>query len=102
EGRRIARIHLQMESPYSYALMIPQSETERLLAEHLATFGLRVERHVELMGFQQDGHGVTCALRNSTDRIEEVRARWLLGCDGAHSTIRHTLGIEFSGDADPN
>lgn len=102
EGRRIARIHLQMESPYSYALMIPQSETERLLAEHLATFDLRVERQVELMAFQQDAHGVTCALRNSTDRIEEVRARWLLGCDGAHSTIRHILGIEFSGDADPN
>jgi len=102
DGRRIARIHFQIESPYNFALMIPQSETERLLAEHLATFGLRVEREIELTGFAQQADGVTCSLRNSAGNIEQVRTKWLLGCDGAHSTVRHALGVEFSGDAEPN
>jgi 2-polyprenyl-6-methoxyphenol hydroxylase-like FAD-dependent oxidoreductase len=102
EGRRIARIQLQIESPYDYALMIPQCETERLLAEHLATFGLRVERQIELVDFQQDSNGANCTLRNAAGQTEQLRAAWLLGCDGAHSTVRHGLGIEFTGDAEPN
>ena len=38
-------------SPYDFALMIPQSETERLLTAHLASLGVAVEREVELLGF---------------------------------------------------
>lgn len=40
-----------IESPYNFVLMIPQSDTERLLEEHIATFGLKAERRVELKQF---------------------------------------------------
>jgi len=101
-GHRIAHIRFQIDSPYNYALMIPQNETERILAERLASFGLKVERQVELTAFQQDATEVTCSLTHAAGNVEQVRAKWLLGCDGAHSTVRHGLGIEFSGDSEPN
>jgi len=94
----IAHVDLaQVDSPYKFVLMIPQSETERLLEEHLATFGVKAEREVELKGFQESAEGVSCTLRHSDGSEENAEASWLIGCDGAHSTVRHQLGMEFSG-----
>jgi 2-polyprenyl-6-methoxyphenol hydroxylase-like FAD-dependent oxidoreductase len=77
--------------------MIPQSDTERLLEEHLARFGLKVERQVELKQFQSNADGVSCTLLHPGGREEIAEASWLIGCDGAHSTVRHQLGMEFRG-----
>jgi 2-polyprenyl-6-methoxyphenol hydroxylase-like FAD-dependent oxidoreductase len=94
----IARVELtEIESPYNFALMIPQSETERLLEEHLATFGVKTERQVELKKCHSGSDRVRCALLHSDDREEIAEASWLIGCDGAHSTVRHELGMEFLG-----
>ena len=81
---------------------LPQSETERLLTEHLREVGVAVERPVELVRFAERGDGVDATLRHADGREEEVRCDWLLGCDGAHSTVRHALGLEFTGEAEPN
>ncbi|MEH3145567.1 MAG: FAD-dependent monooxygenase [Methylobacterium frigidaeris] len=86
-------------SAYNYALMIPQSATERLLAEHLSGLGVAVERQVELTGFREAGGGVEARLRHADGREESVATPWLIGCDGAHSTVRHGLGITFAGSA---
>src|SRR5579863_4178461 len=51
-------------SPYPFALMLPQSETERLLEQHLAHLGTAVERRVEAIGFAQTQTGVTTILRH--------------------------------------
>jgi 2-polyprenyl-6-methoxyphenol hydroxylase-like FAD-dependent oxidoreductase len=85
-------------SPYPYALMLPQSETERLLEMHLATLGVSVERQVELIHFTDTGSAVPATLRHPDGHEEEVETAWLIGCDGAHSTVRHTLGLQFLGD----
>jgi 2-polyprenyl-6-methoxyphenol hydroxylase-like FAD-dependent oxidoreductase len=92
--------HVEMthiESPYNFVLMIPQSETERLLEEHLETLGLKAERQVELKQFHSGADGVSCTLLHSDGREETAEASWLIGCDGAHSTVRHQLGMEFHG-----
>ncbi len=86
-----------VDSPYNFVLMIPQSETERLLEEHLAAFGVKVERQVELESFQENKDGVTCTLLHSDGSEETAEASWLIGCDGAHSTVRRQLGMEFHG-----
>lgn len=86
-------------SAYNFALMIPQRETERLLIDHLTTFGVTVERHVELMGFAEAGTHVTATLRHADGREEVVETPWLIGCDGAHSTVRHGLAVAFEGSA---
>src|ERR1700761_3002996 len=96
--QQIAHIDLStVDSPYKFVLLIQQSETERLLEEQLATFGVNVERQVQLEGFVQSADGVTCNLDYSDGRQETVEADWLIGCDGAHSTVRHTLAKTFEG-----
>jgi len=102
-GERLAELTLDgIASPYAFALMIPQSETERLLEAHLHGLGVTVERRVELLDFGLDADGVTARLRGPDGVEGAVRGAWLVGCDGAHSTVRHHLGMDFAGAAEPN
>ncbi len=87
---------------YPRPLMLAQSETERLLAEHLRRVGIVVERPVELTAFTDHGDHILATLRHEDGREESVHCDWLLGCDGAHSTVRKTLGLEFTGEVEPN
>ena len=99
---RLAHVTLDhVASRFKLPLMIPQSETERLLGAHLQSFGGRVERSVELIGFAETGDGVSCVIRSADGRDETVEASWLIGCDGAHSLVRHTLGMSFAGETLP-
>ncbi len=98
-GKTIGRVGFaSVASPYPYALMLPQSETERLLEAHLGTLGVSVERQVEMVGFTDTRSGVMTRLRHPDGREETVETGWLIGCDGAHSTVRHTLGLSFLGE----
>jgi 2-polyprenyl-6-methoxyphenol hydroxylase-like FAD-dependent oxidoreductase len=100
DGARIVHVSLDdIDSPFSYVLSLPQADTERLLAEHLTGLGGRVEREVKLTGLAQDGQGVTAILERADGTSESARAGWLVGCDGAHSTTRHALGLPFEGIA---
>lgn len=87
-----------VESPYPYALMLPQCDTERLLEEHLASLGVRVERRTEAVEFTNSPEGVTTVLRDAAGNSETLHTDWLLGCDGAHSTVRKGLGMSFLGN----
>ena len=89
-------------SPHAYALMLPQSETERLLEEHLNRLGVQVERGVELAGFTDDSAVVSAKLRRADGSEENVESSWLIGCDGAHSIVRHGLRMVFVGDTQPS
>jgi 2-polyprenyl-6-methoxyphenol hydroxylase-like FAD-dependent oxidoreductase len=88
----------EVDSPYPYALMLPQSDTERLLEEHLSSLGIRVERQVEMTTFTPGANQVSFVLRHADGREESGAAEWLIGCDGAHSTVRHGLGMSFLGN----
>ncbi|MEO3972585.1 FAD-dependent monooxygenase [Streptomyces sp. CAU 1734] len=101
-GRERARIELVLppEVPYGFAAL-PQYETERLLEEYTAGLGTLIERGTELLSFTQDEAGVTARLRTAGGAGEEVRVRYLIGCDGAHSTVRKGLGLSFEGAALP-
>ncbi|MGW6984912.1 FAD-dependent monooxygenase [Streptomyces sp. NPDC054932] len=88
------------EVPYGFAAL-PQYETERILDEFLGRFGTAVERGTELVSFGQDADGVTCRLRTPSGAEEELRTRYLVGCDGAHSIVRKGLGLSYEGGAFP-
>jgi 2-polyprenyl-6-methoxyphenol hydroxylase-like FAD-dependent oxidoreductase len=95
----IGRVSMEsVKSPYPFGLMLPQSETERLLEERLHDLGVAVERRVELTSFKTNADGVVAALRHADGHDETFSADWLLGCDGAHSTVRHGLGVPFAGE----
>jgi 4,5-epoxidase len=81
-------------------IMIAQSETERLLGEALAQVGVRIEWNTELIALAQGGDRVTARLRRP-DGEEQVRTAWLVGCDGAHSTVRKQIGLRFDGKSYP-
>jgi 2-polyprenyl-6-methoxyphenol hydroxylase-like FAD-dependent oxidoreductase len=89
------------DTAYPFLLFISQAEIEEVLAHHLTTHGLAVERGVEMTAFQALADGVIATLRHGNGRIEELRARYLVGCDGAHSPVRHGAGIAFEGGAYP-
>ncbi len=82
--------------------MLAQSETERLLAAHLDRVGVMVERRVELTALADHGDHVQATLRHADGPDETVRCAWLVGCDGAHSTVRKGIGVDFTGHAEPN
>jgi 2-polyprenyl-6-methoxyphenol hydroxylase-like FAD-dependent oxidoreductase len=93
--------HVSMESvksPFPFGLILPQSETERLLEERLRGLGVVVERQVEVLGFKPSDAGIQATFRHADGREETVSSNWLLGCDGAHSIVRHTLGVPFAGE----
>jgi len=94
----IAHVNLgTIDSPHKYVLMIAQSETERLLEQELKRRGVLVERQVELVEFDEGDDSVMCTLRHADGSLEKVETKWLAGCDGAHSTVRHALGMSFDG-----
>ncbi len=101
--REVAHVRLDsMDTPYSYALTLPQYDTERLMEQHLNSCGVAVERRVELIRFDPDANGVAIVLRHADGREEALRTSWLIGCDGAHSTVRHGLGMQFEGNTQPS
>ncbi|WP_052848005.1 FAD-dependent monooxygenase [Streptomyces avicenniae] len=97
-GRRVARINFRRlrGSRFDTPLSLPQEQTEEILHAALRDAGGRVEY----------GQRVT-ALEQRTDRVvahcgdSAHEARWLLGCDGAHSTVREALDIPFDGATYP-
>jgi 2-polyprenyl-6-methoxyphenol hydroxylase-like FAD-dependent oxidoreductase len=98
DGARIVHVDLDdIDSPYSYVLSLPQSETERILGEQIAWLGGRVEREVTLTELAQDADGVTATLVHAGGEERKDRVAWLVGCDGAHSATRHALGLPFEG-----
>jgi 2-polyprenyl-6-methoxyphenol hydroxylase-like FAD-dependent oxidoreductase len=103
DGKRIVHFGLTGDdSPFGFPLMIPQNETERVLNEHLQNHGATIEREVELVSFVEGSDSVVCLLHDADGHEEYVETSWLIGCDGAHSTVRKCAGMPFTGHAEPN
>jgi 2-polyprenyl-6-methoxyphenol hydroxylase-like FAD-dependent oxidoreductase len=84
----------RLDTAHPYVLGIPQTTTERLLAERATELGAEIRRGCELVGLSQDDHGVTAELANGA----QLRSRYLVGCDGGRSTVRKLLGVGFPGE----
>jgi 2-polyprenyl-6-methoxyphenol hydroxylase-like FAD-dependent oxidoreductase len=86
-----------IESRYNYVLILPQSETERLLTEALRASGGEVEWRTELRELSQAENGVAAVVTRGNGTTETMRAQYAIGCDGPHSAVRHLLGMPFEG-----
>ena len=86
---------------FPYMFNIDQVITERVLRGHAAAAGIEVEWNTRLESFQQDAEGVTVMLRSGGQGAESqtVRARYLWGCDGGHSTVRKLLQLPLKGES---
>src|SRR5207237_9709139 len=70
---------------------------ERLLIERLERVRVSVERGTELVSFTDEGERVIARLRGPAGQDETCEANYIAGCDGAHSTVRDTIGTAFPG-----
>ena len=84
-------------SPFPFVLMLEQSKTERLLYEYLQSHHKDVLWETELESFSQAADGIVAQVKTAGDEVQTISAKYLVGCDGPKSLVRHTLGLSFEG-----
>ena len=84
-------------SEYPYMLMLEQSKNEELLYGFLKSHGKEVRWNTELESFEQDSKGVTAQIKTPSGETQTINGKFLVGCDGASSPVRRTLGLTFAG-----
>jgi len=98
-GARIDLTHL--DSPYPFVLVTPQSNVDAAVRRYAVAEGADIRRGIEVIALDQDSDGVTVIARPKGDdnpqHRQTWRARYLIGADGAHSTVRTLLGADFPG-----
>ncbi|HEX6450552.1 MAG TPA: FAD-dependent monooxygenase [Trebonia sp.] len=96
-------VHLDfspLANPPLWVAPLPQARLERLLGEYARELGAEIRRGHEAETVSQDDAAVTADVRGP-DRPYRMTARYLVGCDGAHSRVRETAGIPFPGTTYP-
>jgi 2-polyprenyl-6-methoxyphenol hydroxylase-like FAD-dependent oxidoreductase len=83
----------ELPTRYGMVLIVPQSGTEKVLAARANELGIEIVHGAEVVGLTQDDDGVSLECAGG----DTVRAAYVIGCDGAHSTVRSQLGIDFVG-----
>jgi 2-polyprenyl-6-methoxyphenol hydroxylase-like FAD-dependent oxidoreductase len=84
-------------SPFPFLLAYPQDDHERFLLSRLQAAGISVEWNTRLTGLRESDNRIYGAIQHHDGREEEVEAAYICGCDGAHSCVRQSLGLEFPG-----
>ena len=104
-GDRASRVDFDFDglpTRFPYMFDIDQVVTERVLRGYAGAAGIGVEWDTRLESFQQDDDAVTVTLTRGDGAYatqETVRARYLWGCDGGHSTVRKSLELPLVGEA---
>ena len=86
-----------VDSAFPFTLTTAQTETERVLGDHLQSLGVTVQRGVELAALSQDGNAVHLTVRHEDGSTEKVSTSWVIGADGGHSTVRRLVGTKLAG-----
>lgn len=84
-------------SPFPFALLLEQSKNEQLLFDYLQRHGKTVRWQTMLETVSQTNGEATAIVKNANGETGEIRAQYLVGCDGAKSLVRHQLDFEFVG-----
>ncbi|HVE58752.1 MAG TPA: FAD-dependent monooxygenase [Pyrinomonadaceae bacterium] len=84
-------------SAYPYVLIVEQGRHEKLLYDFIKSNGKDIRWQTELETFSQNEAGVTANIKTAGGAAETIEAKFLVGCDGAKSPVRHGLGLTFEG-----
>lgn len=98
DGQVLGALDIQLAgSRYGFDLGLSEETTERLLTSYLESVGGVVTHSTRLVGFVEGERDVTATLERE-GKTFDVRAQWIVGCDGLHSVVRQESGIEFPGE----
>jgi 2-polyprenyl-6-methoxyphenol hydroxylase-like FAD-dependent oxidoreductase len=86
-----------VDSTFAYTLITAQTETERVLTEHLAGLGVYIDRGLTLTGLTQDDDAVHLTLQRADGTTEHVDTSWVIGTDGGRSSVRRLVGTKLQG-----
>lgn len=81
---------------FDYMVHAGQDVVDEIAMEHARRYGAQVLFEHRLTTLRQDAHSVTATLETPAG-VREIRAKWMIGADGARSTVRHLIGVEFEG-----
>jgi 2-polyprenyl-6-methoxyphenol hydroxylase-like FAD-dependent oxidoreductase len=96
-GRTLAHMRFAPEeSPYPFVAMVPQDVTERLLVGELGRRGGTVEYETTFVSAAEQDEHVSVTMDRKGEPIK-LTASFVVGCDGAHSAVRHLLKLPFEG-----
>lgn len=84
-------------SAYPYVLIVEQGKHERMLHDFIRSNGKEVRWQTEMERLTQDDSSVRVEIKSADGASETLEAKFLVGCDGAKSPVRHALGLEFAG-----
>jgi 2-polyprenyl-6-methoxyphenol hydroxylase-like FAD-dependent oxidoreductase len=85
----------ELKTPYPYALLVSQAVTESVLLDRVKGLGGDVLRPRKLTTLREDQSGATATFSDG----EQMRATYVVGADGAHSTVRAQAGLSFAGNS---
>jgi 2-polyprenyl-6-methoxyphenol hydroxylase-like FAD-dependent oxidoreductase len=85
-----------VDAAFPFMVTTAQTETERVLGEHLRSVGVVVDHGAELVGLPQDNAAVQLRVRHADGSIGQAGA-WVVGVDGASSTVRELVGTKLEG-----
>lgn len=90
-----------LDSRYPFVLVSPQTNVDAALRRYALAQGAELRRGVEVIALTQDADAVTVTARPKDDddpgHRQTWRARYVIGADGAHSTVRTLIGADFPG-----
>ncbi|MGW2819629.1 FAD-dependent monooxygenase [Streptomyces sp. NPDC001443] len=88
-----------LPSRYNHLLVIPQYEVEKVLERRAVAAGVDFRYETECTGLAQDADGVTVRTRGAGGEAGELRAAYVVGCDGMRSAVRDAIGLPFPGES---
>lgn len=94
---RVAIDLSRLPSRFPFVLVTPQYHTEKVLRRRAIEAGAVIEPGHRVVSLTQDGDGVRLTVETADGHREET-ADWVVGTDGAHSTVRTSLDIAFDGE----
>jgi 2-polyprenyl-6-methoxyphenol hydroxylase-like FAD-dependent oxidoreductase len=98
KGKTLVRVPLDsVESAFPYTLVTAQTETERVLTEHVKALGVTIDRGVTATALTQDDDAVHVTVQGPDGATEQITTSWVIGTDGGHSTVRKMVGAKLEG-----
>lgn len=88
----------QCPGPHNYILACPQFTTEKILRSELQKLNERaLITGSEFLEFSKNNHSLNVSYRSGENKLHNVKANWLIGCDGKNSLVRQKASIHYSG-----